>query len=64
MHQKFGIQRKEFKECPQHPKASVYRHCLKPLRELKEDKRKLESDRKIFHLACETFRKLSLEQLI
>ena len=41
MHQKFGVKLKELlKQYPQYPKTSIYRHSLKPLGELKEDKRK------------------------
>ena len=41
MHQKFGVGLRELlKQYPQYPKTSIYRHSLKPLGELKEDKRK------------------------
>ena len=40
MHQKFGVGLKELlKQYPQYPKTSIYRHSLKRLGELKEDKR-------------------------
>ena len=42
MHQQFRVELKELlKQYPQYPKTSIYQHSLKPLGELKEDKRKL-----------------------